>query len=247
MLATHGAQGPEHANSICVFSGLNDKPFSDNPLDPPGRVQSYGFSVVSQGFKEGFGIPSPGDTVEEGGCRGGSNEENRGTPPFSEIHLVGLDAGVGADLWVHQSEHAPRDTAWAMSEENVEIVRRIYDGWERGNMTAGVELFDSEISFESFMPDANERVVANGLEEVEAFMREMLGQWRDFRLIAEEFREVGKDKVFVAGHQAAIGRQSGVAVEFPMCSVWTFRNGKVVGLVFDPDSQAAFEAAGLRE
>jgi hypothetical protein len=74
--------GPEHANSICVFSGLNDKPFSDNPLDPPGRVQSYGFSVVSQGFKEGFGIPSPGDTVEEGGCRGGSNEENRGTPPF---------------------------------------------------------------------------------------------------------------------------------------------------------------------
>jgi hypothetical protein len=65
-----------HANSICVFSGLNDKPDSTNPLDPGGIVQSYGFSVVSQGFKEGFGVPSPGDTVEDGGCRGGSNPYN---------------------------------------------------------------------------------------------------------------------------------------------------------------------------
>jgi ketosteroid isomerase-like protein len=134
-----------------------------------------------------------------------------------------------------------------MSEENVELVRRTYAEWERGNMTAGVELFDPEIVFESFMPDANERVVANGPGEVGSFMRDFLGQWRDYRLIADEFREVGKGKVFVAGRQAATGRQSGVGVESPMCSVWTFRNGKVVGLLFEPDIQTALEAAGLRE
>jgi ketosteroid isomerase-like protein len=132
-----------------------------------------------------------------------------------------------------------------MSQENVEIVRRTYAEWERGKMTAGVELFDPEIRFESFMPDANERIVANGPEEVEAFMREFLGQWRDYRLIADEVREVGKDKVFVGGYQAATGRQSGVAVESPMYSVWTVRNGKVVGLLFEPDRQTALEAAGL--
>jgi hypothetical protein len=32
-----------------------------------------------------------------------------------------------------------------------------------------------------------------------------------------------------------------------MCSVWTFRNGKVVGLLFEPDIQTALEAAGLRK
>ena len=69
-----------HANSICVFSGLNDKPDSEDPMDPGGIVQSYGFSVVSQGFKEGFGVPSPGDTVEDGGCRGGSNPQNPPSP-----------------------------------------------------------------------------------------------------------------------------------------------------------------------
>ena len=97
------------------------------------------------------------------------------------------------------------------------------------------------------MPDANQRIIANGPNEVEAFMREFLGTWCDDRLIGEEFREAGRDKVFVAGHQTATGLQSGVAVEGPMCSVWTFRNGKIVGLVFEPDRQTALEAAGLRE
>ena len=58
-----------HANSICVFSGLNDNPGSTNPEDPGGIVQSYGFSFVSKGLKAV--VPSPGATVEDGGCRGG--------------------------------------------------------------------------------------------------------------------------------------------------------------------------------
>jgi ketosteroid isomerase-like protein len=134
-----------------------------------------------------------------------------------------------------------------MSQENVEVVRRTYAEWERGKVTAGVELFDPEIVFESFMPDANERVVATGPEEVESFMRDFLAQWRDYRLIADEIREVGKNKVLVAGRQAATGRKSGVEVEDPMCSVWTFRDGRVVGLLFEPDVQTALEAAGLSE
>jgi hypothetical protein len=48
-------RGPEHANSICSFSGLNDEP--DDP-EEGGRVQSYG-QIVSHGGKA-F-APSPGD------------------------------------------------------------------------------------------------------------------------------------------------------------------------------------------
>jgi hypothetical protein len=62
--------GPTHANSICVFSGLNDDP--NAPLDgsgpngPGGVSQSYG-----QNVKLGLNDPhsfNPGDA-----CRGGSN------------------------------------------------------------------------------------------------------------------------------------------------------------------------------
>lgn len=49
---------PEHARSICSFSGKNDNPTSTNPENPGGVAQSYGFSFVSQGLKAE--VPNPG-------------------------------------------------------------------------------------------------------------------------------------------------------------------------------------------
>ena len=62
--------GPEHANSICVFSGKNDDPTGSNPDEngPGGVSQSYG-----QEHKLGLVDPhvfNPGDA-----CRGGSNPD----------------------------------------------------------------------------------------------------------------------------------------------------------------------------
>lgn len=48
-------RGPEHANSICSFSGLNDEP---DHAEEGGRVQSYG-QIVRAGGKQ-F-VPSPGE------------------------------------------------------------------------------------------------------------------------------------------------------------------------------------------
>jgi hypothetical protein len=53
-------RGPEHARSICSFSGLNDEP--DDPVEG-GRVQSYGQlvqqgAIVPSAIKSGE--PSPG-------------------------------------------------------------------------------------------------------------------------------------------------------------------------------------------
>jgi hypothetical protein len=59
--------GPANANSICVFSGLNDNP--DRPLDgfdPGGTSQSYG-----QENRLGLQDPPEGNPGDE--CRGGSN------------------------------------------------------------------------------------------------------------------------------------------------------------------------------
>ena len=51
-------RGPEHANSICSYSGLNDDPMQDGM-----RVQSYG-ALVAAGFirpsEVRSGAPSPG-------------------------------------------------------------------------------------------------------------------------------------------------------------------------------------------
>jgi hypothetical protein len=49
-----------HSRSFCAFSGQNDNPASTDPVNPGGRVQSYGFSVVRAGAKAFAPSPSVG-------------------------------------------------------------------------------------------------------------------------------------------------------------------------------------------
>jgi ketosteroid isomerase-like protein len=133
-----------------------------------------------------------------------------------------------------------------MPMENVEAVRRIYAGWETGDMRAGVELLHREVVFESFMPDQG-RSVTHGPEGVETFMREFLAQWREYRLSADDIREVDEHTIFVTGRQSCIGKQSGAAVEAPAFSIWTFDEGKITRLVWETNREDALAAAGLSD
>jgi ketosteroid isomerase-like protein len=133
-----------------------------------------------------------------------------------------------------------------MSRENVEIVRRIYAEFERGNFAAAAEWYDPEIRFETWMPDASENVTAQGVAELRDFMRNWFSQWSNYRVIGDEFREVGDDRVFVGGRQAATGHQSGAEVQSPGFSVWTLRSGKVIELFLHYDRDMALKAAGLQ-
>jgi ketosteroid isomerase-like protein len=131
-----------------------------------------------------------------------------------------------------------------MSEENVEVVRGILDSWARGDFRAEKQPFDPELSFETFMPDADGVVTAHGLREVKAFSQDWLAQWRRYRIIGEEFRDVD-DKVFVSVRQVGAGGQSGVEVESAGFAIWTLREGRVVRLSLHYDRTEALEAAGL--
>ncbi len=134
-----------------------------------------------------------------------------------------------------------------MSEENVEVVRRIYVEWERGNFETVNEFLDPEVVFETFMPDAPKSVTLKGSQRLREFMLEWFSQWKNYRAIGDEFREIDADRVFVGGRQTAMGHASGVEVESPGFTIWTFRKGKIVRLVFHYDRAAALEAAGLSE
>ena len=69
--------GPDHANSICVFSGQNDDPNAPivsafpipaAPNGPGGRTLNYGQDVR-------YGLLSPSIVTPGQTCRGGSNPE----------------------------------------------------------------------------------------------------------------------------------------------------------------------------
>jgi uncharacterized protein len=132
-----------------------------------------------------------------------------------------------------------------MAEENVEIVRRVYDATLHGETERVIELLDPRIRL-----DMSERVfnpaVYEGHEGSRRFFAEIDEVWDDFRAEPLEFIDAGEN-VVVAHMVRGRGKESGVEVELPSTSVYTVHDGLVTAIHMYRDHGRALEAAGLRE
>jgi ketosteroid isomerase-like protein len=133
-----------------------------------------------------------------------------------------------------------------MSEENVEAVQAVYEGWRNGNFRAGVDLYDPLallVQGEGF-PESGSYL---GLEGIAEYMRTFLEAWEKVTIEAEDLVDAG-NSVVAAVVQRGIGKRSGaVPAEFRYFQVWTFRAGSVIRLDVIRDRAEALEAAGLSE
>ena len=133
-----------------------------------------------------------------------------------------------------------------MSQENVEIVRAVYEEWAKGNFRAAGELWDQRVVFVPVaeLPDSGDYF---GLEGVTTFMRAFLQPWTRFTITAEELIEAG-DSVVVLAHMQGTGRESGLVTDLEQqFQVWTFRGRSVIRFEAFQDRDEALEAVGLRE
>src|SRR4051794_23445827 len=131
-----------------------------------------------------------------------------------------------------------------MSQENVQIVRSVYDDWARGDFSRG-EVFDPEVEFD--MVDWPEGSRSRGLDEMRRVWLAALSAWDDFRAEATDFIDAREGTVVVLNHVSGRGKGSGAAVDADVASVWTLDGGKVVKLALYWDCDKALEAAGLRD
>jgi ketosteroid isomerase-like protein len=134
-----------------------------------------------------------------------------------------------------------------MSQENVEIVRRLYELITHGD-DALLELIGP-----GFVVDFSRRLIDPFVVRVDpdafaSFYEEAREAWGELPAWEpEELIDAG-DKVLAFIHFQAKGRASGVEVDVHVANVWTFRDGQPVELkYFGEDRDAALEAAGLRE
>jgi ketosteroid isomerase-like protein len=132
-----------------------------------------------------------------------------------------------------------------MSEENVEIVRRLYEAWGRGDYSAAMDSIDPEIEVDLAVGldlDGSYR----GHGEIAEMQR---GFWAEFEDPQNEIKElipVGDD--VVAGVRFyGRGKRSGVKVDMPGWHMWRLREGKVVRWWLRPTKEEALKAAGLFE
>jgi ketosteroid isomerase-like protein len=132
-----------------------------------------------------------------------------------------------------------------MSEENVEIVRRVYAEWERGNFRTP-EVFDPEVHViwinPIFVTDSETR----GIEALNRAMQEFLSTWERGTATAGEIFD-GGEQVVAENVWRGRGKTSGVEVEARLWSVWTLSGARATRVVQYEDRAEAFEAAGLSE
>ena len=129
-----------------------------------------------------------------------------------------------------------------MSEQNVEVLRELFDDWGRGDFRAPAALYDPHVVLVT-RPDLPDAEVCVGADNVRAYMRAYLGPLTGVRWTAEEFIDADNSVVVVA-RQHGVGKESGIPVEGQLFTVWTFRGQQVIRLEFFPDREQALEAVG---
>jgi ketosteroid isomerase-like protein len=137
-----------------------------------------------------------------------------------------------------------------MSEENVEIVRRIYAAAARRDAIAVLAEYDSELEWDvsrSHMARLVGEGVYRGHAGLRRFFRAYHDAWDDVSYGFDELIDAGDNQVVSVDIEHARGRSSGADVELTQYAVWTIRNGKVIRAAWFSNRAEALEAAGLSE
>jgi ketosteroid isomerase-like protein len=141
-------------------------------------------------------------------------------------------------------EREPRDTARAMSQENVEIVRGAHAEFERGNFWIP-DIFDPSVRV-VWLPVAGGVHETVGLDGMARAMKEWMQPWEQVTNVPERLIDAG-DQVAIIAEWRGRGKASGVFTKWRYGSVWTLRDGKVTNITSYTDPADALEAAGLSE
>jgi ketosteroid isomerase-like protein len=129
-----------------------------------------------------------------------------------------------------------------MSQENLEVVRQIYDAWNRSETSRLADLFDEHVQLR--LNAVMGRYV--GREGVRQFVADLLADWSQLSLTIEEAVVQG-DQVVVIVREEGIGRSSHVPITSIENHVWTVRGGRACHAAAYPSRVQALEAAGVPE
>jgi ketosteroid isomerase-like protein len=131
--------------------------------------------------------------------------------------------------------------------ENLDLVRSIYAGWERGDF-AGTEWADPNIELVYAEGPAAGRWT--GVAGMAQAWRDFLGNWEGYRIDVEGYRELDDERVLILLRVAGRGRTSGLELDEitpRSANLMRLREGKVTQLVLYWDRENALADLGLEE
>jgi ketosteroid isomerase-like protein len=131
-----------------------------------------------------------------------------------------------------------------MSQQNIEIIRRAHEAYERGDWAESVKDFDSEaIAYREF-PDG---AMFYGPEGLLLMITDWLAGFDDFILTTPQLIDANDHQVIARTRQTAVGAGSGVRIEGEFWFVHTLRDAKIIRVDIVTSKARALEVAGLSE
>jgi ketosteroid isomerase-like protein len=131
-----------------------------------------------------------------------------------------------------------------VSEENVRVVRQLYDMFNAGGAEAVRGLFDPDVVFKE-PPEQPGATTFRGLEAVLKGFGKWSENWVSHRIEPERLVDLG-DRVLALEHHMLRGRD-GIEVDAHAGNIWTVRHGQITRFEAWWDQAKALRAAGLDE
>jgi ketosteroid isomerase-like protein len=138
-----------------------------------------------------------------------------------------------------------------VSQQNVEIVRRLLEANRSDDLETAYETFSALMAEDGTYSSAVEAVEGpqayRGPEGLRRYVDDLAARWKEWRAEVDEISEVAPNTVVSSFRFHAVSKDMEVPVEARLTGVAKLRDGKVLeGRTF-PSRKEAFEAVGLRE
>ena len=132
--------------------------------------------------------------------------------------------------------------------QRVDLARRAFEAFDRGEGEVVLEMMDPEIEVYS-PPELANSGTFHGREGYIRWVTDWLEAWDDFNAGTkyDEIEAIGERHVLVPVHQTAVGRGSGVPVELDLCFMGEVGSERWVALHLYPTAEEAREVAEHRE
>ena len=128
-----------------------------------------------------------------------------------------------------------------VSRENVEVIRRAYEAFARGDNEASLSYYDPAVEFSQPAEEPGGGTY-HGVDGVVEAFRKWLAPWDDYRVDLDQLTDHGKHVLARTRHHMR-GKASGIQVEKIIFQLWTLRDGSIVRVQMYYDEAEALAAA----
>jgi ketosteroid isomerase-like protein len=133
-----------------------------------------------------------------------------------------------------------------MSQKNVELARDLFKLWRARNYDRFLLAAHPDVEiFSRFASVGGEPY--RGPEGVRTWTAEIEQSFGKFEVRADDFRDLGGDRILALGAIDLEGRTSGIEIEQPMGWLFELRDGKLARIFFYSSHAEALEAVGLSD